>query len=100
MPFPEPVPGLVIRYSYLWAEEYRRGLEEGAKDRPCAVILVSTEENGERLVTVLPITHAPPSDPDLAVELREKPNAVWGLMTPAPGRCCPRPTVSSGPDLT
>jgi hypothetical protein len=29
--FPEPVPGLVIRYSYLWAEEHRRGQEEGVK---------------------------------------------------------------------
>lgn len=69
MPFPDPVPGLVIRYSYLWAEEYGRGREEGVKDRPCAIILVSTEGEGERVVTVLPVTHAPPSDPNLAVEL-------------------------------
>ena len=69
MPFPEPVPGLVIRYSYLWAEEYGSGREEGVKDRPCAIILVSTEDPGERMVTVLPVTHAPPSDPNLAVEI-------------------------------
>lgn len=69
MPFPDPVPGLVIRYSYLWAEEYGRGREEGVKDRPCAIILVSTGEEDERVVTVLPVTHAPPSDPNLAVEL-------------------------------
>jgi hypothetical protein len=25
VPFPEPVPGLVIRYGYLWAEEHARG---------------------------------------------------------------------------
>jgi len=69
VPLPEPVPGLVIRYGYLWAEEHARGQEEGVKDRPCAVILVSTDEEGERWVTVLPVTHAPPSNPELAVEI-------------------------------
>ena len=69
MPLPEPVPGLVIRYSYLWADEHERGQEEGLKDRPCAIILVTTNEEGEKLVTVLPMTHAPASDPALAVEI-------------------------------
>ena len=69
MALPEPVPGLVIRYSYLWAEEYGRGQEEGAKDRPCAVILVTADAGEDRRVTVLPITHAPPSNPSLAVEI-------------------------------
>lgn len=69
MAFPAPVPGLVIRYSYLWQAEHARGREEGVKDRPCAVILVTTGAADEQIVTVLPITHAPPSDPALAVEL-------------------------------
>jgi hypothetical protein len=69
VPLPEPAPGLVIRYSYLWAEEHRRGREEGVKDRPCAVILVTVTEEGERIVTVLPISHTPPADPNLAVEI-------------------------------
>ena len=69
MPLPEPVPGLVIRYSYLWAEEHRRGQEEGVKDRPCAVVLVTADEDGEHWVTVLPVTHARPSVPELAVEI-------------------------------
>jgi hypothetical protein len=67
--FPEPVPGLVIRYSYLWAEEHKRGREEGVKDRPCAVILVTVNEDDERVVTVLPISHSPPAEPDSAVEI-------------------------------
>jgi hypothetical protein len=66
---PEPVPGLVIRYGYLWAEEYGRGQEEGVKDRPCAIILVTTYAADERSVTVLPITHAPPANSSLAVEI-------------------------------
>lgn len=69
MALPDPVPGLVIRYSYLWAEEYGRGHEEGAKDRPCAVILVTADAADERSVTVLPITHTPPSNRSFAVEI-------------------------------
>jgi hypothetical protein len=69
VPFPDPVPGLVIRYSYLWASEHARGQEEGVKDRPCAVILVTEDDAGERVVTVLPVTHSTPADPELAVEI-------------------------------
>lgn len=39
------------------------------KDRPCAVILVTASEDGEQVVTVLPVTHTPPSDPALSVEI-------------------------------
>ncbi len=70
MPFPEPTPGLVIRYSYLWREEHIKGQEEGAKDLPCAIILVTAnEENGDQTVTVLPITHTPPHQDDEAIEI-------------------------------
>lgn len=69
MPLSQPFPGLVIRYAYLWRDEHRRGQQEGLKDRPCAVIVVTTNKAGEEVVTVLPITHTPPSDPALAVEI-------------------------------
>ena len=69
MAFPVPVPGLVIRYSYLWASEYARGQEEGVKDRPCAIVLATADEAGDQIVTVLPISHTPPSNPLLAVEI-------------------------------
>jgi len=69
MAFPEPVPALVIRYSYLWRREYERGQEEGVKDRPCAVVMVTTDDHGQKVVTVLPVTHTPPSDAALAVEI-------------------------------
>jgi hypothetical protein len=69
LPFPKPVPGQVIRYSYLWRSEYLRGQEEGVKDRPCVVVLLLIDADGDQVVTVLPITHTPPSDPALAVEL-------------------------------
>lgn len=69
MPLPEPVPGLVIRYSYLWRDEFLQGREEGQKDRPCAIILATEQIDGETVVTVLPITHAPPAVAGFAVEI-------------------------------
>ncbi|MCK8788153.1 hypothetical protein M0638_27775 [Roseomonas sp. NAR14] len=69
MTWPEPRPGLVIRYAYLWDREARAGQEEGAKDRPCAVVLAVRDEDGDTRVYVLPITHAAPHDPAEAVEL-------------------------------
>lgn len=69
MTFPTPIPGLVIRYSYLWRGEYLRGQEEGVKDRPCAVLLAVTNADGETKVIVLPITHTPPNDLADAIEI-------------------------------
>jgi hypothetical protein len=69
MPLPTPEPGLVIRYAYLWHSEYKESREEGTKDRPCAIILTAFNEDGETVVTVLPITHSPPRPADDAVEL-------------------------------
>ena len=50
---------------------YAGGQEEGVKDRPFAVVLLVKDEAGDDVVTVLPITHTPPSESDaaLAVEL-------------------------------
>ena len=69
MSFPSPQPGLVIRYAYLWAAEFDRGLEEGSKDRPCAILLAVKNEDGGQIVTVLPITHGQPQNPDHAIEI-------------------------------
>lgn len=69
MAFPQPEPGLVIRYSYLWREQAERGQEEGEKDRPCAVLLATRTEDGEIVVIALPITHTPPQHSELAVEI-------------------------------
>jgi hypothetical protein len=79
LPFPQPVPGLVLRYSYLWEAEHRRGQEEGVKDRPCAVVLVVTNDQGSDVVTVLPITHTPPSDPAVAIEIPHATKQRLGL---------------------
>jgi mRNA-degrading endonuclease toxin of MazEF toxin-antitoxin module len=46
-----------------------RGLEEGAKDRPCAVVLTTRRENGRIIVYVAPVTHAEPQNKAAAVEI-------------------------------
>lgn len=73
MAFARPVPGLVIRYSYLWHSEHLQGREEGQKDRPCAVIAsIRADAAGDTRVLVLPVTHSPPAHPNLAVEIPTK----------------------------
>jgi hypothetical protein len=74
MPIPTPEPGLIISYAYLWEHEAQSGQEEGRKDRPCVIALaVERQQDGETLVTVLPVTHRPPEDAAAAVEI---PHAV------------------------
>jgi hypothetical protein len=45
----------VIRYSYLWHDEYLAGREEGVKDRPCAIVISMRDEEGDMVVLVAPI---------------------------------------------
>lgn len=79
MPLPTPHPGLVIGYSYLWASEHRRGQEEGAKDRPCAIVVARQLLPEAMIVTVVPVTHTPPTHPDEAIEIPAAIKAHLGL---------------------
>lgn len=68
--WPEPELGLVIRYAYLWRREQEAGREEGAKDRPCAIVLaLAGQEEGRPRVVVLAVTHTPPQPPTEGIEL-------------------------------
>lgn len=69
MPLPNPEPGLVVSYGYLWRDEYEQGQEEGTKNRPCAIVLTAHDEEGDITVTVVPVTHTPPANPNDAVEI-------------------------------
>jgi hypothetical protein len=70
---PKPVPGLVIRYSYLWHDDHKKGQEEGRKDRPCAIIAaIRSDETGKLRIIVLPITHSAPKQPELALEIPQR----------------------------
>lgn len=79
MALPDPTPGLLIRYSYLWSHEFASGLADGRKYRPAAIILSIAHEDGRHRVTVLPVTHTPPSDPTLAVEIPAQTKRRLGL---------------------
>ena len=77
---PDPSPGLVIRYAYLWKREAGKGRDEGTKDRPGVVILaVADDEHGGKTVWVAPITHSQPDDPEVAVELPSRTGNRLGL---------------------
>ena len=101
MALPTPAPGLVIRYSYLWMREHAAGRDEGVKDRPCAIVVMLTDEDGDQVVTVLPITHTPPSDPSQAVEipaetkrrLRLDRDRSWVMLTEANQFVWPEPDL-------
>jgi hypothetical protein len=71
---------LVIRYSYLWRREAQQGQDEGTKDRPCAIVAAVTQaKDGRHRVVVVPITHAPPKDPNTAIEIPPKVAQSLGL---------------------
>ncbi|HEY5105156.1 MAG TPA: type II toxin-antitoxin system PemK/MazF family toxin [Caulobacteraceae bacterium] len=76
---PEPRPGLVISYCYLWRDQARLGGDEGVKDRPCVVVLAVQQRQGQRIVTVAPITHAHPRLSGDAVELPKATKDRLGL---------------------
>ena len=79
MSLPDPTPGLVIGYAYLWHEDARRGREEGSKDRPCVIVLTTIQGESGTVVTVAPVTHHPPANPDTAVELPAETKRRLGL---------------------
>jgi hypothetical protein len=76
---PKPTPGLVLRYAFLWRAEFEGGQDEGRKDRPCTVVVAAPELAGETRVYVLPVTHTPPSDPSLAMEIPVRVKQHLGL---------------------
>lgn len=79
MPLPKPEPGLVIAYSYLWASQRMAGETEGRKTRPCAIVVATTDEDGDPLVYVVPVTHSKPAEDAHAVELPARLKRHLGL---------------------
>jgi hypothetical protein len=67
----EPKIGYVFRYAYLWHSEFDRAQQEGAKERPCVLIVATTrlDPEGRLSVRVVRITHRAPADQAAAVEI-------------------------------
>ena len=79
MALPDPVPGLVISYAYLWREEAQQGRQEGLKNRPCVVVLAVEQIADRKVVTVAPFTHTTPRNQDGAIELPQATKQRLGL---------------------
>ncbi|WP_395677381.1 hypothetical protein [Inquilinus sp.] len=78
MSFPDPKPGLVVRYDYLWAHEAERGQDQG-KDRPTCLVAATDSAMRPRYVILLPITHTPPSGDTTGIEIPAKVKQAIGL---------------------
>ena len=78
MTLPEPQPGLVIRYDYLWTREAAAGRQQG-KDPPACLVAATDSTTKPRFVVILPITHTAPSGDTVGIEIPAKVRAAIGL---------------------
>jgi len=75
---PEPKPGLVVRYDYLWLDESTAGRDQG-KDRPACLLAASDAAIRPRFVVILPITHSAPGGATTGIEIPPKVRQAIGL---------------------
>ena len=78
MALPEPKPGLVIRYDYLWTREVAIGRQQ-SKDRPACLVAASDSAVTPRFVVILPITHSVPGGDTVGIEIPCKVRQALGL---------------------
>ena len=78
MALPEPKPGLVVRYDYLWTHEAAAGHDRG-KDRPTCIVAATDSLMRPRHVVLLPITHTPPTGDTVGLEIPPKVKQAIGL---------------------
>lgn len=78
MALPDPKPGLVVRYDYLWSREAAAGREEG-KVRPICLVAATGSVTRPRAVILLPLTHSPPDAKTVGVEIPAKVKQALGL---------------------
>ena len=70
MAIPDPEPGLVVHFNYLWTSEFDRGRQEARYPRPCAIVLsYRRSADGAMIAMLAPITHAEPRPDDRAIEI-------------------------------
>jgi hypothetical protein len=78
VPLPEPRPGLVIRYDYLWSREAATGRDQG-KERPACLVAATDATASPRFVVILPITHTRPDRETVGLEIPAKVREALGL---------------------
>jgi len=78
MALPEPEPGLVFRYDYVWSREAKDERIAG-KERPACIAMAMDDDRDPRMVIILPITHSRPAGQDSGVEIPERVRRNLGL---------------------
>ena len=78
MALPDPKPGLIVRYDYLWSHEAAAGRDPG-KDRPACLVAASDSLTKPRFVVLLPIMHSPPDADTIGIEILPKVKQALGL---------------------
>ena len=68
MALPDPKPGLIVRYDYLWTHEAAAGRDQG-KTRPACLIAATDPAVVPRYVVLLPIIHTPPAGDTVGIEV-------------------------------
>lgn len=68
MSIPDPKPGLVVRYDYLWSREAAAGRDHG-KERPTYIVAATDDFASPRYVVLLPITHSSPPGASVGIEI-------------------------------
>jgi hypothetical protein len=76
--FPDPKPGLIVRYDYLWSREAAAGRDQG-KDRPACLVAATDSVTRPRYVVLLPITHSPPGAGIVGIEIPTRVKRAIGL---------------------
>ena len=75
---PDPKPGLVVRYGYLWADEAASGQDQG-KTRPACLVATIDPAVLPRYAVLLPITYTPPADDSVGIEVPARVRNALGL---------------------
>lgn len=73
MSLPDPRPGLVVGYDFLFREQADAGMENASKPHPAAIILV-LDENVQTRVSLVAISHSPPSPSEAPYRLNLNPS--------------------------
>ena len=78
MALPQPRPGLIFRYDYLWNHDFAAGRDHG-KERPACLIAAMDPGTSPRFVVILPITHTRPDKDTVGVEIPVRVREALGL---------------------
>ena len=80
MAIPDPEPGLVVHFNYLWSSEFDRGRREARYPRPCAIVLsYRRTADGATIALLAPVTHSEPRVGDRAIEIPKAVKKQLGL---------------------